>query len=158
MAFSGTYPLIYSNRRSFYMWIHYMQAYFWSPYLSNITRSTCILIFYASNTSFFAGLFYSQREGLPDCDGTGLPAQLRNSRGTTMFDNFRTRMYDSSRTGKFCRPFFGTFLRIHQILAIFNFRRILNVCSYSPTLILWTTLIEQSKWHGTNTCWVGQSR
>jgi len=39
--FSGTYPLIYSDRRSFYMQIHYMRAYFWSPYLLHITRSTC---------------------------------------------------------------------------------------------------------------------
>jgi len=38
--FSGTYPLIYCNPRSFYMRIHYMRAYFWSPYLSHITRST----------------------------------------------------------------------------------------------------------------------
>jgi len=39
--FSGTYPLLYSDRWSFYMRIHYIRAYFWSPYLSNITRSTC---------------------------------------------------------------------------------------------------------------------
>jgi len=39
--FSGTYPLIYGNLWSFYMRIHYMRAYFWSPYLSHITRSTC---------------------------------------------------------------------------------------------------------------------
>jgi len=42
--FSGTYPLIYSDRWSFYMQIHYMRAYFWSPYLSHITRSTCMWI------------------------------------------------------------------------------------------------------------------
>jgi len=41
--FSGTYPLIYSDRWSFYMQINYMQAYFWSPYLSHITRSTSFL-------------------------------------------------------------------------------------------------------------------
>jgi len=41
--FSGTYPLIYSNPWSFYMQICYMKAYFWSPYLSHITRSTCTL-------------------------------------------------------------------------------------------------------------------
>jgi len=40
--FSGTYPLIYSDCRSFYMRIHYMAANFWSPYLSNIMRSNCI--------------------------------------------------------------------------------------------------------------------
>jgi len=40
--FPGTYPLIYGNTRSFYMQIHYMGAYFWSPYLLHITRSTCI--------------------------------------------------------------------------------------------------------------------
>ncbi len=40
--FSGTYPLIYSHPWSFYMRIHYMRAYFWSPYLSHITRSNCI--------------------------------------------------------------------------------------------------------------------
>jgi len=40
--FSGTYPLIYCNPWSFYMRIHYMRAYFWSPYLSHITRFTCI--------------------------------------------------------------------------------------------------------------------
>ncbi len=28
---------------SFYMQIRYMRAYFWSPYLSHITRSTCFL-------------------------------------------------------------------------------------------------------------------
>jgi len=39
--FSGTYPLIYSDLWSFYMRIHYVRAYFWSPYLSHITRSTC---------------------------------------------------------------------------------------------------------------------
>ncbi len=44
--FSGTYPLIYSNPWSFYMLIHYMQAYSWSPYLSHITRSTCICFYY----------------------------------------------------------------------------------------------------------------
>jgi len=41
--FSGTYPLIYGNPRSFYMQIQYMRAYFWSPYLSHIMRSTCTL-------------------------------------------------------------------------------------------------------------------
>jgi len=40
--FSGTHPLVYSDCWSFYMRIHYMQAYFWSPYLLHITRSTCI--------------------------------------------------------------------------------------------------------------------
>ncbi len=39
--FPGTYPQIYSYPWSFYMQICYMQAYFWSPYLSHITRSTC---------------------------------------------------------------------------------------------------------------------
>ncbi len=39
--FSGTYPLIYSHPWSFYMRMCYMRAYFLSPYLSNITRSTC---------------------------------------------------------------------------------------------------------------------
>ncbi len=39
--FSGTYPLIYSHPWSFYMRIRYMRAYFLSPYLSHITRSTC---------------------------------------------------------------------------------------------------------------------
>jgi hypothetical protein len=39
--FPGTYPLIYSHPWSFYMQIHYMRAYFWSPYLSHITRSNC---------------------------------------------------------------------------------------------------------------------
>jgi len=43
--FSETYPLIYGNPRSFYMQIHYMRAYFWSPYLSHITRSTCTRLF-----------------------------------------------------------------------------------------------------------------
>jgi len=40
--FSGTYPLIDSNLWSFYMQIHYIWAYFWSPCLSHITRTTCI--------------------------------------------------------------------------------------------------------------------
>jgi len=39
--FSGTYPLFYSNPWSFYIQIHYMPAYFWSPYLLHVTRSTC---------------------------------------------------------------------------------------------------------------------
>jgi len=39
--FSGTYPLIYSHLWSFCMQIRYMRAYFLSPYLSHITRSTC---------------------------------------------------------------------------------------------------------------------
>jgi len=41
--FSGTYPLIISHPWSFYIRIHYMRVYFWSPYLSHITRSNCIL-------------------------------------------------------------------------------------------------------------------
>ncbi len=41
--FSGTYPLINSHPWSFYMRICYMGVYFWSPFLSHITRSTCIL-------------------------------------------------------------------------------------------------------------------
>jgi len=41
--FSGTYPLIISHPWSFYMRIHCMRVYFWSPYLSHITRSNCIL-------------------------------------------------------------------------------------------------------------------
>jgi len=43
--FSETYPLIYSHPWSIYMRIHYMQTYFWSPYLSHITRSNCSYIF-----------------------------------------------------------------------------------------------------------------
>jgi len=39
--FSGTYPLIFSHPWSFYMRIHYIRAYFWSPYPSHITRSNC---------------------------------------------------------------------------------------------------------------------
>jgi len=39
LLFSGTYPLIYSDHWSFYMRIHYMRAYFWSPYLSHIIQS-----------------------------------------------------------------------------------------------------------------------
>jgi len=44
--FSGTYPLIYVNPWSFYMQIHYMRTYFWSPYLSHITWSTCTYIWW----------------------------------------------------------------------------------------------------------------
>jgi len=44
--FYGAYPLIYGNPWSFYIQIHYMQAYFWSPYLSHITRSTCTIKYY----------------------------------------------------------------------------------------------------------------
>ncbi len=40
--FSWTFPLIYSHPWSFYIQIHYMWAYFWSPYLSHITKSSCI--------------------------------------------------------------------------------------------------------------------
>jgi len=39
--FSGTYPLIISHYWSFYMRIHYMRVYFWSPYPSHVTRSNC---------------------------------------------------------------------------------------------------------------------
>ncbi len=48
--FSGTYPLIYSHPWAFYMRIHYMRAYFWGPYLSNITRSTCTFILLAKSS------------------------------------------------------------------------------------------------------------
>jgi len=41
--FSGTYPVIYGYPRSFYMRIHYIGVYIWSPYLSHIMRSTCIV-------------------------------------------------------------------------------------------------------------------
>jgi len=53
--FSGAYPLIYSDCRSFYMRIHYMRAYFWSPYLSHITRSTVLYRFkkIVSSTSLY---------------------------------------------------------------------------------------------------------
>jgi len=44
VLFSGTYPLIYSNPWSFYMRSCYIRAYFWSPYLSNLTRSTCTFL------------------------------------------------------------------------------------------------------------------
>jgi hypothetical protein len=43
--FSGTYPPIYSHSWSFYVRICYMQAKFFSPYLSHITRSNCTTIF-----------------------------------------------------------------------------------------------------------------
>ena len=52
--FSGTFPLIYGNPWSFYKRIHYMQAYFWSPYLSHITRSNCtflLSVFFPSSRS-----------------------------------------------------------------------------------------------------------
>jgi len=49
---SGTNPLIYGNPWSFLMWIHYMPAYFWSPYLSNITRSTCTDLIRCSKSIF----------------------------------------------------------------------------------------------------------
>jgi len=42
LPFSGTYPLNNSHPWSFYMQICYMRVYIWSPYFSNITRSTCI--------------------------------------------------------------------------------------------------------------------
>jgi len=56
--FSGTCSLIYGNPRSFYMQINYMRAYFLSPYLSHITRSTCKYILAVHNTHFklFLGL------------------------------------------------------------------------------------------------------
>ncbi len=40
----GTYPPIYSHSWSLYMRICYMRDNFFGPYLSNITRSTCIYI------------------------------------------------------------------------------------------------------------------
>jgi len=36
--FSGTYPLIYNNPWCFYMQFCYMRPYFWSTYLSHITK------------------------------------------------------------------------------------------------------------------------
>jgi len=40
--FYGTNPLINSHPWSFYMRIHYMRVYFWSPYLLHITWAACI--------------------------------------------------------------------------------------------------------------------
>jgi len=54
--FSGTYPLIISHPWSFYIQIHYMRVYFWSPYLSHITRSNCTV-----KSSVFFALFGSAR-------------------------------------------------------------------------------------------------
>jgi hypothetical protein len=61
--FSGTYPLIYSDRKvkSFHMRIHYMQAYFWSPCHSNIMRPTCnpkMQTFYLLNVKTFETEYY----------------------------------------------------------------------------------------------------
>jgi len=53
--FSGTYPLIISHPWSFYMRIHYMRVYFWSPYLSHITRSNCTLL--SQSLTFFHNFF-----------------------------------------------------------------------------------------------------
>jgi len=53
LAFSGTYPLIYGDLRSFYMQIHYMRAYFWSPYLWHITRCTRIVVLEIFSTMNF---------------------------------------------------------------------------------------------------------
>ncbi len=36
-----TYPLIYSDPWSFYMWIRYMRVIFYGPYLSHITSLAC---------------------------------------------------------------------------------------------------------------------
>jgi len=55
--FSGTYPLIYGNHRSFYMRIHYMRAYFWS--LSHITRCTCMY----KNNEFVILAIFEQKYG-----------------------------------------------------------------------------------------------
>jgi len=41
--FYGTYPLLYSQPWSFYMQIHYLQAYIFGPYLSHTTKDTCTL-------------------------------------------------------------------------------------------------------------------
>jgi len=59
--FSGTYPLIYCHPWSFYMWIHYIRAYFWGPYLSHITRSTCILKYTYLTKGFNYGPRQAQR-------------------------------------------------------------------------------------------------
>jgi len=48
--FPGTYPPIYGIPRSFCVQIHYMRAYFWSPYLSHITRSACTVNYIKFNT------------------------------------------------------------------------------------------------------------
>jgi hypothetical protein len=55
----------YSDCWSFYMWIHYMRAYFWSPYLSHITRSTCTCQNSLWNVYEFAH-FFSQNKWTSD--------------------------------------------------------------------------------------------
>jgi len=69
--FSGTHPLIYSHPWSFYMWICYMQAYFFgvpTPYLSHITRSTCTLEW----SNLFSDICRAQRSRRPTADRTEL--------------------------------------------------------------------------------------
>ncbi len=73
--FAGTYPQITSHPWSLYMRIRYMRVYFWSPYLSHITRSTCIMTFL---------LFHIRKKIQKDCVKK-LPSfmniQLRARRG-----------------------------------------------------------------------------
>ncbi len=42
ILFHRTYPLFYGHPWSYYMQIRYMQAIFYGPYLSHITRYACI--------------------------------------------------------------------------------------------------------------------
>jgi len=64
--FSVTYPLINSDAWSFYMRFHYMRAYFWSPYLSHITRSTFIPIIVLIAKSLSKKYQHSRKWSLSD--------------------------------------------------------------------------------------------
>ncbi len=60
--YHGTYPQIYGFPWSFYIRVRYMRAYFWSPFLSPITRSTCteqlIILSREHFCSVFPNLFW----------------------------------------------------------------------------------------------------
>jgi len=70
--FSGTYPLINSHPWSFYMRINYMRVYFWSPYLSHITRAACSLflclkkIWWPKVTLIIIILYFPQKRSKSD--------------------------------------------------------------------------------------------
>ncbi len=60
---SRIYPLIYSKPWPFYMQIHYMWASFWSPYLSNAMRSTCISFQTYCIKTYFRAQFHQLFKG-----------------------------------------------------------------------------------------------
>jgi hypothetical protein len=86
--FSGTYALIYSDCWSFYMQIHYMRAYFWSPYLSHIKRSTCTCnIFFQEILQRLQSLRENMKDAFAGYNITSVKANVKTIFETIFFLN-----------------------------------------------------------------------